>query len=241
MGSDWERYWEDVTVVGEWIMHFKWIAGLEVGFLHVSSAHLKKCATVSVLAVEAFSCAIQTVAWKKKKTTKAKNLWQIIFLTETMSPLPSAVSSPFISTFHWTLTFKANSTEKQKWMGKHVQQHHCWLWCKTLQMWESASFPLCVLPYWKWVICKSSSRYIALIWQGKVVLGVSIVYFQISLVKVKSPFCIIAVVLQTMSLSDVENKTHNCAIVLEHKKTAILIRQWPFDTEIPELCLKILD
>lgn len=135
---------------------------------------------------------------KKKRPTKAKNPWQISSLRETMSELPSAVSPPFISTFHWTLTFKTNSTEKQKGMGKHTQHHHCWLWYNTLQMWEFASFLLCVLPYWKWVICKSSSRYIAVTWQGKVVLGVPIMYFQIILVKVKSPFCIIAVVLQTM-------------------------------------------
>jgi len=49
------------------------------------------------------------------------------------------------------------------------------------------------------------------------------VYFQIILVKMKSPFCITVVVLQTMQLSDVENKTHNCTIVLEHNKTAMLI------------------
>lgn len=198
MGSDWERYWEDVTVVEECIMYFKWITGLEVAFLPVSSAHLKQCAAVSVLAMEAFSCVIQIAAWKKKRPTKAKNPWQISSLRETMSELPSAVSPPFISTFHWTLTFKTNSTEKQKGMGKHTQHHHCWLWYNTLQMWEFASFLLCVLPYRKWVICKSSSRYIAVTWQGKVVLGVPIMYFQIILVKVKSPFCIIAVVLQTM-------------------------------------------
>lgn len=135
---------------------------------------------------------------KKKRPTKAKNPWQISSLRETMSELPSAVSPPFISTFHWTLTFKTNSTEKQKGMGKHTQHHHCWLWYNTLQIREFASFLLCVLPYRKWVICKSSSRYIAVTWQGKVVLGVPIMYFQIILVKVKSPFCIIAVVLQTM-------------------------------------------
>lgn len=72
-------------------------------------------------------------------------------------------------------------------------------------------------------------------------MGVSTVYFWIISVEVKSPFCITAAVLQTMWLSDVENKPYNCTIGLEHDKTAILITQWPFNTEIPELCLKILD
>lgn len=108
-------------------------------------------------------------------------------------------------------------------------------------MLESASFPLRVLPQWKWDVGKSSNRYIAVTWQGKVAVGVSTVYFQIILVKLKSPFCITAAVLQKMQLSDVENKTHNHTIVLEHNKTEILITQWPINTEIPELCLKILD
>lgn len=67
MGSDWERYWEDVAVVEDWIMYFKGRAGVEEGFLHVSSAHLKSCATVSVLAMEAFSCVIQIVSCLQKK------------------------------------------------------------------------------------------------------------------------------------------------------------------------------